>query len=255
MSIIELIEAGNMDERVAGLFWVAMERGASLIIAADPPSSGKTTTLSALMSFTHPDTAVYFTCGEGEDFRLPVVSAAYDTYILVNEMSDHIPVYTWDDNARRVFELLSEGYRLGTTMHANTTTEVIEQLEGQLAVPPSHVAHLTFIVPMHIERTPGGVLRRIAEMSFLRRNGETYEVLTAVRWEPESDAFRVLDEPVATEAFAAWAGLSEADLAAAIEEHAAFLRDLRARQIRDVPLVAEAIVERMGGAARQAAEG
>jgi type IV secretory pathway ATPase VirB11/archaellum biosynthesis ATPase len=44
MSIIELIDAGNMDSKVAAFFWVAMERGASLIIAAEPPHSGKTTT-------------------------------------------------------------------------------------------------------------------------------------------------------------------------------------------------------------------
>ena len=28
-------------------------------------------------------------------------------------MSDHIPVYTWDDNARRAFQLLADGYSLG----------------------------------------------------------------------------------------------------------------------------------------------
>ncbi len=36
MSVIELIQAGNMSARLAALFWIAMERGASLIVAADP---------------------------------------------------------------------------------------------------------------------------------------------------------------------------------------------------------------------------
>ena len=103
MSIIEIVNAGNLNARLAAMLWIAMERGASLIVAADPPSSGKTTTLSALLAFTPPDTAVYFTRGQGETFSLPPRSDAYPTYILINEMSDHIPVYTWDGNARRVF--------------------------------------------------------------------------------------------------------------------------------------------------------
>jgi type IV secretory pathway ATPase VirB11/archaellum biosynthesis ATPase len=65
MSVLELVEAGNFDSRVAAMFWVAMERGASMIVAADPPHSGKTTTVSALLTFTRPDTLVYFTRGVG----------------------------------------------------------------------------------------------------------------------------------------------------------------------------------------------
>lgn len=256
MSIIELIEAGNMDARLAGIFWLAMERGASLIIAADPPSSGKTTTLSALMSFTHPDTAVYFTCGEGEDFRLPPVSSAYETYILVNEMSDHIPVYTWDDNARRVFQLLSEGYRLGTTMHANTTLEVIQQLEGQLSIPGYHVAHLTFVVPMYIGRREGdGIIRRIQEVTVVQRNGSAYKLVTVAEWAPASDTFTLLDAPGAASALADWAGMTEPDLVAAIDERAAFLENLQERGIREIPVVSVAIMERMGFSGTAATEG
>jgi len=105
MSIVELIKAGNLDARLAAMLWIAMERGASLIVAADPPSSGKTTTLTALLSFTPPETAVYFTQGMGETFALPPRSDSNPTYVLINEMSDHIPVYTWDANARRVTEI------------------------------------------------------------------------------------------------------------------------------------------------------
>ncbi|MEO7666463.1 MAG: hypothetical protein ABIU97_05440 [Dehalococcoidia bacterium] len=256
MSIIELIEAGNLDARLAGLFWLVMEHGASLVIAADPPSSGKTTTLSALMSFTHPDTAVYFTCGEGEDFRLPPVSSVYDTYILVNEMSDHIPVYTWDDNARRVFQLLSEGYRLGTTMHANTTLEILQQLEGQLSIPGSHVAHLTFVVPMYIGRREGdGIIRRVQEVTLLQQNGSAYKLVTVAEWAQDNDTFTLFDAPGAAAALAGWAGMPETDLVAAIDERAAFLEDLRERGIREIPVVSEAIVERMGFSGTAATEG
>ncbi|MBI1884781.1 MAG: type II secretion system protein E, partial [Chloroflexi bacterium] len=135
LSIVEILRAGSMSPRLAALFWLGMERGASVIIAADPPSAGKTTTLTALLSLTPPETMAYFTRGLGETFGLPPPSRKYPTYILVNEMSDHLPVYTWGQHARRVFELLDSGYSLGTTMHANTTAEVIGQIQHELEIP------------------------------------------------------------------------------------------------------------------------
>jgi len=240
MSIVQLIEAGNMDERIAGMFWVAMERGASLIIAADPPSSGKTTTLSALLAFTRPDTAVYFTRGYGEPFELPAPSPSYDTYILVNEMSDHIPVYTWDDNARRTFELMNEGYRLGTTMHADTVEGVLQQLEDDLAIPKPHIAGLTFIVPLHIGRR-AGIIRRVNEIAFVRPNGDGYTLSKAADWDPESDKFLLFGDDVVRGQFAEWAGLTPDQLDELITERATFLAELRKTGAHSIPQVTAAI--------------
>lgn len=240
MSIVEIVEAGNMSWEMAGMFWVAMERGASLIIAADPPHSGKTTTLSALLTFTRPDTAVYFTRGVGEPFALPPPSRSYDTYILVNEMSDHIPVYTWDGYARRAFELLSGGYRLATTMHADTVEGVISQLEGDLGIPPEHVGHLTFIVPMHIGRRER-VIRRITEVAFLEPNGDGYSISTAATWDRADDSFRLFENPDVREAFARWARLTVQELEAEIGQRAGFLRTLSRTGVREIPQVNAAI--------------
>jgi hypothetical protein len=208
MSVCELIQAGNMNARLAAMFWIAIERGASMIVAADPPSSGKTTTLSALLAFAPPDTLVYFTRGQGETFALPAISKAYDTYILVNEMSDHIPVYTWDDHARRVFELLSQGYRLGTTMHDNTVDGVLRQLEKDLAIPRSHLAHLTFVVPLYVGQVYPP-MRRVQEVSLIQPDGrDGLTTRPIVSWDMQSDTFDVLPGEDDRSAFAGWAGLS-----------------------------------------------
>lgn len=229
-----------MDYRIAGMFWVAMERGASLIIAAEPPHSGKTTTLSALLTFTRPETVVYFTRGVGETFSLPVVSQTYDTYILVNEMSDHIPVYTWDEYARRSFELLAQGYRLATTMHDETVEGVIRQLERDLGVPSSHVGNLTFIVPMFIGRRET-VIRRITEVAFLQPNSDGYAIATAATWDRGDDTFRLFEDPDAREAFARWAHLSVEELDSEIDKRAGFLQSLSKTGMREIPQVNAAI--------------
>lgn len=241
MSIIELIEAGNMDARTAAFFWIAMEHGASLIIAADPPHSGKTTTLSALMSFTRPETAVYFTRGQGEQFLLPSVSDSYHTYILVNEMSNHIPVYTWDHYARRCFELLDEGYRLATTMHDVTTEGVLEQLERELGIPKRQLANLTFVVPMYIGRRQG-IIRRVVEVAMLEATADGYSLSRAVTWDQASDTFTVLQDENALRAFATWARMPAETVLDEMATRAGFLETLRKTGVREIPAVTDAIV-------------
>ncbi len=240
MSIIEIIRAGNLTSRLAAMLWVGLERGASLIVAADPPSSGKTTTLTALLSFTPPDTSVYFTRGEGETFALPPRSDAYPTYLLINEMSDHIPVYTWHDNARRAFELLAEGYSLATTMHDDSVEGVLRQLQGDLAIPSRHVANLTFIIPLYVGRL-SGAMRRVLEVAFLEPDGDAISTTTLAAWKIESDSFELLSTPAQREALARWAGITLEELDAEIERREAFLNTLLSSGVVEIPDVNRAI--------------
>jgi hypothetical protein len=248
MSIIELIQAGNLSARLAAMLWIAMERGASLIVAAEPPSSGKTTTLTALLSFTPPETAVYFTRGMGETFALPPRSDSYPTYILINEMSDHIPVYTWDDNARRAFELMADGYSLATTMHDVSVEGVIRQLRDELSIPLEQIAKLTFIVPMYLgtlSSPSGGArmssMRRIEEVAMLSLQGKELSVNRIASWDISSDSFEVLGKPEHREAFAAWAGISVDELNAELERREGFLETLANTGAFQIPEVSASI--------------
>lgn len=236
MSITEILLAGNMSTRMAALFWVGFERGASIIVAAEPPNSGKTTTLTALLSFTPPDTLVYFTRGEGEPFALPRLDRSYPTYILINEVSDHIPVYTWDENARRAFQLLADGYSLATTMHDETVEGVIRQLERDLSVPKRHIANLTFITPMYI-----GQVRRLTEIAFLRPNGNDMSIGKLATWHPDKDEFDVLPNEEDAAAYAAWAGLSQGQLVGELDRRERFLTKLIDERVLEIPLVNAAV--------------
>jgi type IV secretory pathway ATPase VirB11/archaellum biosynthesis ATPase len=240
MSIIELIRAGNLNARLAAMLWIAMERGASLIVAADPPSSGKTTTLSALLTFTPPDTAVYFTRGQGETFSLPPRSDSYPNYILINEMSDHIPVYTWDDNARRAFQLLADGYSMATTMHDETVEGVIRQLREDLSIPADHIGKLTFIITMYVGRL-GGMMRRLQEVAMLDLKGDELSITRIASWDLNSDSFEVLPQPEHREAFGRWAGLSAEAVDTEIEKREGFLTTLQNTGATSIPEVNTAI--------------
>lgn len=244
MSLVEIMQAGNMPPRLAAMFWLALERGASLIVAADPPSAGKTATLTALLSLTPPETVAYFTRGMGETFDVPPRSDEHPTYILVNEMSDHIPVYTWDSYARRVFELLAEGYSLATTVHANTVAEVLAILRDELSVPPRHIGALTFIAPMHLSVEPGGVRprRRVAEVALLQTEEDGDVAYRSIaRWDGETDEFAILEAGEDRETLAAWCGVSVETLAEEMDKREAFLARLMKTGVSEIPDVNAAI--------------
>jgi hypothetical protein len=134
-------------------------------------------------------------------------------------------------------------------MHDSTTEGVLLQLERDLRVPKSHLAHLTFIVPMYIGRGGRGIVRRVIEIAQVERNSSGYKLSRLVEWQPEEDTFSLFADKSARDAFAAWACLTPADLEALIEERAGFLDALRGTGIREIPQVGaaiEAFYEQMG---------
>lgn len=241
MSITEIVEAGSMPPRLAALFWVALERGASLIIAADPPLSGKTTILTALLSFTPPAATAYFTQGLGETFALPPRSDSQPVYILINEISDHLPVYTWGPYAVRAFELLAQGYSLGSTMHADSVEEVLALLEEQ-GIPRRHLACLTFIVTLRLLHRRGQILRRVDEVAYLEPDGDDgLAVHRVAHWDEESDSFRLLESPQQVTALARRLGLSEETFRQELDRRQSYLTTLIRLGIADPRQVEEAI--------------
>lgn len=244
LSIIEIIERGSMSPRLAALFSLGLERGASIMVAADPPTAGKTATLTALLAFAPRGSLAYFTRGLGETFDLPPLNGSTPTYILVNEMTDHLAVYTWGQYARRTFELLAQGYSLATTTHADTVAGVLDILEKDLRIPRQHIAHLTFVATIYLGYGNGRVVRRMNEVAFLQPDGalgEDVHVSTIASWDPQSDSYRVLESPEQVAALAAWAGMPVEAFLAELAQREEFLRRLQRQGVRDLRGVQEAV--------------
>jgi hypothetical protein len=213
LSITQILQAGTMPVRVAAILSLAMERGAPMILAADPPGAGKTTILTALLAFAPPDSSVYFTRGWGETFGLPPRAAGDPpTYILVNEISDHLPVYSWGPYVQRELELAAEGYSLMSTMHSETVDGVIEQLTGECDVPAANVGHVALIVPMFVGMNAGQRVRRVSEVAALEPLGASYDRHSVARWDPVADTYEVLTTPAEVNALARRFGMEDEDL-------------------------------------------
>ena len=248
LSITELIQAGTMPPELAALFWLSLERRASLILAADPPSAGKSTILTALLTFLPPETQAYFTRGWGETFDLPPFSDEAPTYILVNEISDEIPVYSWGPYVVHVFELLSAGYSLCSTMHADTVEEALARLEEDVGVPRRHLAHLTFIATVGIAHAGGRILRRLNEVALLGPGGAGNDLaITPVStWDSETDSFRLLGSLESAAALARRLGLPVGRLRREIAQRARFLREILRDGVLDQMAVQGAIARYRG---------
>jgi hypothetical protein len=226
LSITEILRAGTMPPRVAAMLWLAMERGRSIMLAADPPGAGKTAILTALLAFADPDTSVYFTRGWGEQFRLPPPNGAAPTYLLVNEISDHLPVYSWGPYVQRAFELVAEGYSLASTMHASTVEGVVEQLVEECDVPERLIGNLAFVVPMHVGASGGRRIRRVSEVAVLEPLAASYDRCTVACWRATDDAFDVLTTPAQIDAVARRLGMDDAAFLDALGLRERFLEEL-----------------------------
>jgi hypothetical protein len=246
LSITQIMQAGTLPPRVAAMLWLVMERGRPMILAADPPGAGKTTLLTALLAFARPDASLYFTRGWGETFRLPRLENGATTYLMINEISDHLPVYSWGPYVQKSFELLRDGYSLLSTMHADTVEGVIEQLVEENDVPESDIGRLAFVVPMFVGAREGRRIRRVSEVCVLEPLAASYDRHTVARWLPESDTYDVLSTPAQINAFARRLGLEEDDVLEELGRREKFLAGLLEGNVLEMDEVQRKVFEFSG---------
>ena len=188
MSITEIVRAGNMDARTAALCGLAIAAHGSLLIAAEHPHSGKTTTLTALLDYLPTATRRIFIRGWSETFDFLTQTRPTDALLLVNELSSHLPVYLWGPKAVRLFSELRRGYALGSTMHADSADEAVTQLTDDLGILPQDLGRVDLLMVMRIYTTSrGGQARRVVSLHRLSGDGRTVELAPLVTYDAATD--------------------------------------------------------------------
>jgi len=244
MSITQILQAGNMDARTAAMCGMAIEAHGSLLIAAEQPHSGKTTTLTALLDFLPNATRRIFIRGWAETFDFLTQTKPDDTILLANELSSHLPVYLWGPKAIRVFETLRHGYALGSTLHADTADEALAQLVGELGVDPADLANVDLLMVMRVYGTShGGYARRVVSVHRIVPYKASVRAARLVEHDSDDDDFDH-DEEAELELLASLGKTNSDEL----DERVDFLSDLVARGLRGIPEVRAAIASRRGEA-------
>jgi hypothetical protein len=264
MSAVELIGTPAIDARLMATLWAVVERRRGVMLSSEAPQAGKTTLLSALVDFLPDDTTGIFVRGWWEEYDWLDEIPAGTGYLLINEMSDHLPIYVWGRAARGALMLAGKGWGIGATMHADSLPEALAALRTHLGATDTDLAGLTVYLQYSAYLTPAGMYRRIEEAWHLRLDetgvlapirlgameGDRSRSLTGAQRLPTppmlpGDGGRsvrpFLFDPTAYEVLAASLGLGAAELEAELTDRARFLEDLGERGICDPAAVARAV--------------
>jgi hypothetical protein len=247
MSVTEILAARNLDARTAALCWLTLESHGSILIAAEPPHSGKTTTLTALLDLLPSDTRRVFVRGWAETFDYVRHTDPAKTLLLANELSSHLPVYLWGPKAVRVFTTLRHGYALASTLHADSAEEALAQLTGELGIDPADLARIDLLLVMRMYRVGsayGPVARRVVSVHrvVLGLDGAAL-LVPLVEWDAKRDAHDH-DEAAQLDLLCARRGGQMEALHAEIDIRAAYLGELLERGVLTIPAVRAAVAER-----------
>lgn len=249
MSITELLAAGNFDARTAALCWLVLEAHGSILIAAEQPHSGKTTTLTAFLDLLPGGVRRVFVRGWAETFDFLRHTDPRRTLLLANELSSHLPVYLWGPKAVEVFRTLGRGYALASTLHADSAEEAVAQLTGELGVDPGDLARIDLLLVLRMYRVGtayGPVARRVVSAHRMvpdLRGGVS--LVRLVGWDGDRDAHEH-DESAQIELLCARRGGHAEALRAELDVRAAYLRDLGERGVLAIPAVRAAVAARRG---------
>ena len=264
MSAVELIGTPAIDGRLMATLWAVVSRRRSVMLSSEAPQAGKTTALSALVDFLPDDTTGIFVRGWWEEYDWLDEIEPGTGYLLINEMSDHLPIYVWGRAARGALILAGKGWGLGATMHADSLPEALDSLRSGLGATDEDLAGLTVYLQFSAYATPAGMYRRVEEAWHLRLDeggtlapvrlgaleGGRSPSMTGAQRMPSppmlmTDGGRstrpFIHDPAAYAVLAASLGMAPADFEAEIETRSAFLDRLAANGVCDPPSVALAI--------------
>lgn len=247
MSVTEILGAGNFDERTAALCWLVLESHGSMLIAAEQPHSGKTTTLTAFLDLLPSDVRRVFIRGWAETFDYLKHTDPDRTLLLANELSSHLPVYLWGPKAVEVFRTLRRGYALASTLHADSAEEAVAQLRDELGVEPADLARIDLLLVMRIYRVGGSygpMARRVVSVHRLLPDLDGgVSLAPLIDWDPESDRHSH-HEDAQLELLCARRGGDAQALRAELDTRATYLAELRDRGVIGIPAVRAAVAAR-----------
>jgi hypothetical protein len=228
LSIVDLIGNGTITAETAAALWWALRRGASVFVVAGPRLAGKTTLATALLPFLPADARAYVTAGPGDALAVPPGDGPL--YLLINELSNHTPMYLAGPAARRAFALLRDGAHVVGTLHADSAAEAVAVMRREVEIPASDIARVTLVVVLRVRRTDAGAVeRRVVEVGLLVPEGEDVGVAPVAAWDADRDAATLLPPPGGTAALARWAGVATAAVEEAVAAGARILTDLLRR--------------------------
>ena len=186
LSIVDLIADGTLDVSMAAYMLATVAGGASMLTAAGPGGTGKSTLLASLLSFLPPDEEIISV--SGADVIAAGMSARQRACYVAHEIGDgHWYGYIWGAQVPAFLDLARHGHRIAAAIHADTLRELAGQLYGApLGVSEEQLAAVRLICFMRMDHTSGGSVRRRVTEVHSQVEGRFLPVFT---WNSITDEF------------------------------------------------------------------
>ncbi|MEZ0345130.1 MAG: type II/IV secretion system ATPase subunit [Infirmifilum sp.] len=252
LSIVEMIEGGNLDDWTAAYLWLLIEnRMTAMVIGAT--AAGKTTLLNAIANFFKPGFKIV-TIEETPELNLPhenwVQLVSRESYGLGESKVGEITLYDLvkvslryrpdyiivgevrGEEAFVLFQAMSTGHGGMSTMHADSLDRAVKRLTSPpMNVSPAYIPSLN--IALLSERTvlpTGGFARRVKHVWEVE-DYERYREI--VRWDPTKDVHKVLAESYHIRQIAERTGKTVQDLYKEIERRRIILKWMQAKGIKE----------------------
>lgn len=230
LSILDLVKAGTIDCKLAGLLWTLIEHRASVLVAAGPAFAGKTTLLNTLLDFLPGELQRINLQGHFEDFKFLNSSQPEKTYLVAEEFSNHgFAEYLWGYKAVKTFNLLSRGYRLGGTIHARKSEEVIYVLNKYLGLPLSILKQLDVVVNLRAtagQRWEDEPIRRVVSVDLIIPYQDNLAIQVLAARQFTENSFNYLDNEALQQVLASKNLIGKCPIEAEIDSRMNFLKHL-----------------------------
>ena len=177
LSIVDLLQEGNLDARVAAFLWMAVEARASVVVASTIEDAGKTTMLTALLDFLPAEVETIYLRGWYERFDFLDSRDPSTIYLLCNEISNNLPTYLWGNGVLRLFESAERGFPFATTIHVDNARQMVDALSSfPLEVPRHLLTNIDFVLSLSGGNRSSKYLRRLMRVEMLRTDAEDVAV-------------------------------------------------------------------------------
>jgi len=199
ITLADMVDNGSLSNDGAELLAGIGASGRSFLVYALPRNAGKSTLVRAILAEAPPHIARRPFYGS-KDEAVGLAALEPDGYLVVAEIG-HVAMrgYLWQDEVRRLFDLVDRGYAVASSLHADSVEEVFTVLEHN-GVPERLASRVDFLVKVRaLGPTNDPRTRRVVESvhRIERDPDERVRGDLLYRWDVDADRFERLPRAAA----------------------------------------------------------
>lgn len=217
LSILELIEFGSLDYRMAAYLSLVLEEGMNTFVTGET-ASGKTTLLNAMTVFV-PPTSKVISIEDTPEIQVPHANWLREVSKSVRRGEEGAEVTMFDllkaalrqrpnliivgeirgEEGAIAFQAMQTGHAVMATFHAASVEKLIQRLTGNpINVPKTYIDNLNVVVIQSAVKLPNGKKGRrtvsISEIVGYDSASDSFSFVEVFRWDPAKDTFEFVGD-------------------------------------------------------------